>query len=250
MAVLRYFLYAVLGIIGFLVSIVLLWALAGFLYSLTVRRKVYYRTTFMARFLSAFTLWAIYFFTRTRITVEGEEKIPQGKPFVYAANHISRFDPMVVMYKLRRYRIGFISKPSNFRIPCFGKIIRKLCFLEINRENPRKAMDTVKDAVRILAQNDASVGFYPEGTRSADGKLGPFHSFMFRIPREAKVPVVVAVTYGTQDVAKKFPFPGGAKIKIKILGVLDEDFISTHRPVEIGEKVESMMRQELGQEKR
>lgn len=248
MAVVRFVLYVLLSVLGLLVAMVLLWALAGFLYSLTVRRKVYYRTTFMARLLSAVTMRGIFFFTRSHVKLEGEELIPRDRPFVYVANHRSRFDPMVVMYRMARYRVGFISKPSNFRIPCFGKVIRKLCFLEIDREDPHKAMETVSDAVKILAQHDASVGFYPEGTRSHDGKLGPFHHFMFRIPCEARVPVVVAVTYGTEEVAKRFPFPGGARITIRILGVLDEQFISTHRPVEIGRKVESMMRHELGQE--
>ncbi|MBO4280113.1 MAG: hypothetical protein J5891_09955, partial [Spirochaetales bacterium] len=64
---------------------------------------------------------------------------------------------------------------------------------------------------------------------------------------QANVPVVVAVTYNTEEVAKRFPLPGGAKIIIKILGVIDTDYISTHRPVEIGQKVEAMMREELKQ---
>ena len=248
MAVVRFVLYVLLSILGLFIAMALLWAIAGMLYSLTVRKKVYYRTTFMARVLGFITTWGAFFFTRSRIKVEGEELLPKDRPFVYVANHRSRFDPMAVMYKLSRYRIGFISKPSNFKIPFFGEVLRKMCFLEINRDDPRKAMETINDAVTILAQHDASVGFYPEGTRSQDGTLGPFHHFMFRIPCEAKVPVVVAVTYGTEEVAKRFPFPGGARITIRIIGVLDEQFIETHRPVEVGEKVESMMRHELGQE--
>lgn len=240
------------ALFGFLLLIiffpvVLLWALAGFLYSLTVTEKVYKRPTAIARFLGWFTNWGILFFTMSRVKVEGREKLPKDGRFVYVANHRSRFDPMVVMSALARYRVAFISKPSNFRIPCFGKVLRKLCFLEINRDDPRKAMETVNNAVDILNIGQSSIGFYPEGTRSEDGRLGPFHDFMFRIPKCAGVPVVVAVTYGTEEVAKRFPFPGGARITIKILGVLDADYIKTHRPVEIGQKVEAMMREDLKQ---
>ena len=231
-----------------LIPVILLWALTGILYSLTVTEPVYKKTTALARFLGWFTNWMILFITRSHVEVLGEDKIPENSRFVYVANHRSRFDPMVVMSSLARFRIGFISKPSNFRIPFFGKILRKLCFLQINREDPRKAIETVNDAVDILNLDSASIGFYPEGTRSADGTLGPFHDFMFRIPKCADVPVVVAVTYGTEDVAKKFPFPGGARATIKILGVIDTEFVRTHRPVEIGEKVEAMMREELNQE--
>ena len=240
------------ALFGFLLLIiffpvVLLWALTGFLYSLTVTKKVYKRPTALARFLGWFTNAGILFFTMSRVKVEGREKLPQEGRFVYVANHRSRFDPMVVMSALARYRVAFISKPSHFRIPCFGKVLRKLCFLEINRDDPRKAMETVNNAVDILNIGQSSIGFYPEGTRSEDGRLGPFHDFMFRIPKKAEVPVVVAVTYGTEEVAKRFPFPGGARITIKILGVLDAQYVRTHRPVEIGQKVEAMMRAELKQ---
>ena len=240
------------GFIGLLLLIiclpvVILWALTGFLYSRTETKKVYKRPTALARFLGWFTNAGILFFTFSSLKIEGKEKLPKDGRFVYVANHRSRFDPMVVMAGLAKYRIAFISKPSNFKIPCFGKILRKLCFLEIDREDPRKAMETVNDAADILNIGESSIGFYPEGTRSEDGTLGPFHRFMFRIPKKAAVPVVVAVTYNTEQVAKRFPLPGGAKITIKILGVIDKEFVSTHKPVEIGEKVEAMIREKLGQ---
>lgn len=227
--------------------VVILWALTGILYRLTVTKKVYKKPTAIASFLGWLTNSGVLFFTMSRVKVIGKEKLPADGRFVYVANHRSRFDPMVVMAALSEYRIAFISKASNFNIPFFGKILRKLCFLEINREDPRKAVETVNNAVDILKIGESSIGFYPEGTRSEDGKLGPFHNFMFRIPKNADVPLVVAVTYGTEEVAKRFPLPGGAKITIKILGVLDRDFVSAHRPVEIGERVEAMIREELGQ---
>jgi 1-acyl-sn-glycerol-3-phosphate acyltransferase len=247
MTVLKIVLYALLSVAGLFLAIVLLWALTGFLYSLTVTKKVYKKSTWLARFLGAFTCGGCCIVPRAHVKVEGKEMLPGDTRFVYVANHRSRFDPMVVMYKLAKYRIAFISKPSNFKIPCFGKILRKMCFLEIDRKDPKIAMQTIDDATEILGTGAASIGFYPEGTRSMDGTLGQFHGFMFRIAKNAEVPVVVAVTYGTQDIAKKFPFPGGARVIIRIIGVLDKDYVRNHKPVEISEKVEAMMREELGQ---
>ena len=247
MTVLKIVLYALLSVAGLFLAIVLLWAITGFLYSLTVTKKVYKKSTWLARFLGAFTCGGCCLVPRAHVKVEGKELLPVDTRFVYVANHRSRFDPMVVMYKLAKFRIAFISKPSNFKIPCFGKILRKMCFLEIDREDPKIAMQTIDDASEILSTGAASIGFYPEGTRSMDGTLGQFHGFMFRIAKNADVPVVVAVTYGTQDIAKRFPFPGGARVTIRIIGVLDRDYVRNHKPVEISEKVEAMMREELGQ---
>ena len=39
--------------------------------------------------------------------------------------------------------LAFISKESNFKIPIFGRIIRKCCFMAIDRSNPRKALPTI-----------------------------------------------------------------------------------------------------------
>jgi len=238
--VLLYILYAFL-------AAVLLWLFASIVYSLPIKSKTYKKHHGFGRLLAYITCWGAFFFTRSHVKVIGKEKLPKDTRFVFVANHISRFDPMVIMYKFPSSRMSFISKPSNFKIPFFGKIIRKICFLEINREDPRKALDTISDAVDILKAGEASIGFYPEGTRSKDGKLGKFHNFMFRIPNQAEVPVVVCVTRGTEDVAKRFPFPGGARIEIKVLDVLDVEFVKSHRPVEIGERVEALIREELGQ---
>ncbi|HAN43201.1 MAG TPA: hypothetical protein DCP98_07235 [Sphaerochaeta sp.] len=243
MVVLKVVLYILLA----LFALIMLWFLPCFFYSLPIKKKVYKKSHAFARLAGAITCWGAFFFTRSHVKVVGKEKIPKDTRFVYVANHVSRFDPMVILYKLSSYRIGFISKPSNFKIPFFGKIIRKMCFLEINREDPKKALATVNDAIDILKAGEASIGLYPEGTRSKDGKLGPFHGFMFRIPHQAEVPVVVAVTRGTEEVAKRFPFPGGARIEIKIIDVLDVEYVKSHRPVEISERVEALIRNELGQ---
>ncbi|MBR2281232.1 MAG: 1-acyl-sn-glycerol-3-phosphate acyltransferase [Spirochaetales bacterium] len=241
------FLRVILYILLAMFALIMLWFLPCFFYSLPIKNRVYRKSHAFARFMARITCWGAFFFTRSHVRLVGKEKLPKDTRFVYVANHVSRFDPMVILYKMAAYRIGFISKPSNFRIPFFGKIIRKMCFLEIDRENPKKALETVSAAVDILRSGEASIGLYPEGTRSKDGKLGPFHGFMFRIPKQAEVPVVVAVTRGTEEVAKRFPFPGGAKIEIKIVDVLDVEYIRSHRPVEISERVEALIRNELGQ---
>ena len=78
------------ALFGFLLLIiffpvVLLWALTGFLYSLTVTKKVYKRPTALARFLGWFTNAGILFFTMSRVKVEGREKLPKDGRFVYVS---------------------------------------------------------------------------------------------------------------------------------------------------------------------
>lgn len=238
MTVLWILLYVLLGAIGLAV---LFFALA-FLYSFFIdTSKEYDRSSSIAWLIVRIVCWGGFFFTRSHITTEGMDKLPEGR-FVLVANHRSKFDPMLIVHKFRNNHVAFISKDSNFRIPLVGRIIRKCCFMRIDRDDPKAALATVERAVRLIGNDEVSVGVYPEGTRSKDGKLGPFHSFVFRIPVQAKVPVVVAYTSGTEQVARKFPL-GGARIRLEILEVLDVDYVTSHRPVEISQRAEQIIRE-------
>ena len=57
---------------------------------------------------------------RVKIQVSGAEKLPHGQK-LYRSN----FDPIITWYSLRDWKIAYISKASNFKIPIFGRIIRR-----------------------------------------------------------------------------------------------------------------------------
>lgn len=63
------------------------------------------------------------------IHTEGIDKIPKDGRFLFVSNHRSNFDPILTWYVLKDYDLAFISKAENFRIPIFGRIIRKCCFI-------------------------------------------------------------------------------------------------------------------------
>ena len=47
-----------------------------------------------------------------------------------------------------------------------------------------------------------SIGIYPEGTRSHDGELLPFHAGSFKIAQKADAPLAVACIRGTENITK------------------------------------------------
>ena len=66
---------------------------------------------------------------RIKIHVEGLEKVPTDSEFLFVSNHRSNFDPMVQWWALRRWRLAFVSKPSNMRKFVIGPFVRRCCFL-------------------------------------------------------------------------------------------------------------------------
>lgn len=141
-----------------------------------------------------------YCWVRTHIT--GLDKLPDAGRFVFISNHRSGFDPLIVLNRLKRYDIAFISKPSNMALPFVGRIAHGAGCLSIDRENDRNALTTILQAADYIKRGVCSVGIYPEGTRSRDGALLPFHAGSFKIAQRANVPLAVACIRGSESIAK------------------------------------------------
>ena len=168
--------------------------------------KEYDKNSPFYRFLLDSATAAALKLLRINVHVTGMEKQPEGQKVLFVCNHRSNFDPIITWYALKKWKIAFISKPENFRIPFFGRVIRKCCFMPIDRENPRKAIPTINRAAKLLRKQEVSVGVYPEGTRSKSGELLPFHNGVFKIAQKAEAPIAVLSITGTERIAKRTPF--------------------------------------------
>lgn len=160
---------------------------------------------------------------RFKTTVTGLEKLPDKERFLLVSNHRSAVDPMISYHYLRSYELGFISKPSNMALPFLGKMAYGAGFLAIDREDDRKALKSILTAANYIKSGICSICIYPEGTRSRDGKLLPFHAGSFKIAQRAKSPLVIACSYGTEKVGQNLKRLRPSKLRLDILEVLDAE---------------------------
>ena len=194
--------------------------------------------------LSNSLAWMILLFSNVKVNVEGIEKIPGDGKFLLVSNHRSLYDPLTAIYHMRQFNLIFVSKPENFSIPIAGRLARRYCYRAIDRENARNALATVKDCVRLIENGVGPVFIYPEGTRSKTGKLLPFHNSVFKIAQDAKVPIVVMSTRGTEMIHKNAPWRT-SHVTLRVLDVLPTDFVTSSRTAMIGEKVRSILSSDL-----
>ncbi len=236
-------LYILLGII----SLIVLFVLFTLLCSLFVTKKEYTKNSKFYRTL--YNIWAVLAVgvSGIRVKVTGKDKIPTNTRFLIVENHKSNFDAIVTGYALRKYKLAVISKPEVMNIIAFGKIIRKCCFLSIDREDPRVAIETIRKASNLIKSNEVSVLLYPEGTRSKTGKLLPFHNGTLKIARNANVPIVVAVINGTENVKKNFPFKRTV-VTLDIINVIDAEEVRSYTTQELGDNIRTQMLVELGEQ--
>lgn len=167
-----------------------------------------------------------------RTHVRGLEKLPEPGRFLLVCNHRSMFDPAVIVRKLGKFNISFVSKPSNMKIPIFGAMGYGAGYLPIDRENDRKALGTILTAVDYLKKGICSIGIYPEGTRSKDGKLLPFHAGSFKIAQKANVPLVITSVSGTEKIRKNI-FRRPTDVYLDILEVIPAEKVKAMSTTEL-----------------
>lgn len=206
-------------------------------------KKEYQKNSKFYRKLLYLNTWLIIRFLRIKVDVKGMERIPQNTRFLLVGNHRSNFDPIITWNVFKQYDLAFISKESNFKIPIFGRFIRKCCFMAIDRENPKNALKTVINASELLKNNEVSVAVYPEGTRNKENKeLLPFHNGVFKISQKAKVPIVIVAIDGTELIHKNFPLKKSL-IKMEVLNVIYPREVEIMQTKQIGEQVKTALLQ-------
>lgn len=190
------------------------------------------------RFITAITVGGVLSIARVRTHVSGE-KLPECR-FLLVSNHISNFDPMICMVKFRKKEIAFVSKPENFKIPVAGPFIHMSSFLPIDRENPRNAMRTINAAAKLITDDCASVGVYPEGTRSKTGELLEFHNGVMRIAQKAHAPIVVATIKNSEKIARNFPLRH-TDVYLNIAKIIAPEEYDGMRYNELGDMIRNIM---------
>lgn len=228
-----------LCVAGGAVSYVLFFVVLGFLSGLfTGWKKEYFKDSKFYRFVLNSMTGLTIFLGGMRVKVKGE-KLPEGR-FVIVGNHRSNWDPIISWFMFRKHNISYISKPSNLKIPFYGRIVRRCCFLPIDRASARNSVKTIDKAAELIKSDAVSIGVYPEGTRSKTCKLLRFHNGVFKIAQKANVPVVVVCITGTEKVKANFPWKK-THIELNVLEVIPAEKVAAMTTQEIGKEVRDML---------
>ncbi len=123
--------------------------------------------------LGRFLVWLVAPMVRLllRARIIGAENIPPvGERIVLCSNHISNWDPVLLIAAQPQRHIHFMAKAELFKNPLFGWLLGKQfgAFPVHRGTGDTGALDAAKQLVR----DGKIMGIFPEGTRSKDGKLG------------------------------------------------------------------------------
>lgn len=154
-----------------------------------------------------------------RVTIRGREKIRPGVPYVMVANHQSLVDILVLFRLFRHFK--WVSKIENFRVPCIGWNMTLNRYIRLRRGDRDSVARMMRDCDEALAGGNP-IMMFPEGTRSADGKLKEFKRGAFTLALKNEVPILPIVIHGTANALPKrgYVLQGRHTIGIEVLDEL------------------------------
>lgn len=232
----------VLLFIGLYIAFAVLFFVFAYIFGLLTsnKKKEYNKVSKFHGFLFDHTLDFLFKAGRAKIHMIGTEKLPnEGALYVY--NHRSRFDALSISVKVKGRRMIQISKPENQDIPIAGEYMHRVCYLTIDRDNPRNAIKTINRAAEFIKEKDYNVGVAPEGTRNkTDEPLLPFRDGCLKVALKAEAPIVICKMYNMEKICKNFPFKR-TDVYVYFLDVLKYEDIKDMKTVEISEIIRTKM---------
>ncbi|MEX0611044.1 MAG: lysophospholipid acyltransferase family protein [Pirellulales bacterium] len=141
-----------------------------------------------------------------RFRFTGRDHVPKTGPVLLAANHQSHLDPVLIGIACPR-PTGALARRELFFWP-LGWLIRSLGAVPIDRGRGA-ALSGFKATLKSLREGQTMLVF-PEGTRTHDGQLQPFHSGFCALARRSGatiVPVAIVGAFAALPRGRAFPRP-------------------------------------------
>lgn len=161
------------------------------------------------------SLWAMREWCRAsakglsiEVVAEGLENVPKEGAFVYATNHQSIVD-ILVLGSVLPGDFKWAAKRSLMKIPFLGWHLRLSGHVPVDRGHGSRAAALVIGEFEKVLGRGKPLLIFPEGTRSETGGLTPFKNGGFYAAARANAPVVPVALEGTFRLMKRGKFETG-----------------------------------------
>ena len=164
------------------------------------------------------------------VAVSGRKNFRRDATYMIVSNHQSQLD-ILVAFRLF-FHFKWVSKAEVFRLPFVGWNMHLNNYIKLKRGDKKSTAKMMADCEKSIDQGN-SIFFFPEGTRSKDGKVKTFKKGAFVLAKQKRLPILPIAIDGTTNALPKHSlnFHGYHKIKIQVLEEIPYDQFS-HMPEE------------------
>jgi acyl-[acyl-carrier-protein]-phospholipid O-acyltransferase/long-chain-fatty-acid--[acyl-carrier-protein] ligase len=127
--------------------------------------------------------------TLYRIRIEGRDNIPEKGGALFACNHMSMVDAMLLIASTDRF-IRFLMFKDSYDHPLVKPFARILRVIPISSQlRPRDLIHSLREATQSIEGGEV-VGIFPEGQMTRIGQMLPFRRGMERIMKGVDAPII------------------------------------------------------------
>jgi 1-acyl-sn-glycerol-3-phosphate acyltransferase len=167
----------------------------------------------------------VFWLAGRRVHVQGRAHMVEGRAYLVLANHSSMYDIPALLAVVPD--VALVGREKLTRIPVFRRLLKILRYVPINTEEIRKARGAISEAVR-RAEEGCSIGMFPEGTRTLDGRVQKLKRGFVYVLRESRLDVLPVTIRGTFAFKPKGRFTVDPRDRIEV---------KVHPPMEIARLV-------------
>ena len=183
--------------------------------------------------------------TGADISYIGRENVPKDRAVLYVGNHNSYFD-ILLTYSQCPGLTGYVAKSEMLRYPLLRDWMKRLYCVFLDRSDLRAGMQIILTCIDYI-KNGISICIFPEGTRSKDGQMQPFHEGSLKMSAKTGCPIIpMAISNSAQIFENHMPFVRpckviveyGAPVYPKELSKEDQKFLGAYTQKKIQEMLD------------
>jgi 1-acyl-sn-glycerol-3-phosphate acyltransferase len=126
----------------------------------------------------------------------------QRRTSFFVCNHVNLFDPFVLYGVVPQFMRG-LELESHFRIPAYGWMMKRFGNVPVPETTRPSDLKRMWRLARTAVTSGVSLAVFPEGSRTLDGHVGPFHDGGFRMAQQFGTPIVPVSIVGSFEFNRK-----------------------------------------------
>jgi 1-acyl-sn-glycerol-3-phosphate acyltransferase len=121
---------------------------------------------------------------------------------LFVINHVNLFDAFVVYSAIPQFVRG-LELESHFKIPAYGWMMKRFGNVPVPDDNSPADLKRMWRLTQAALDSGTSLAVFPEGSRTRDGRVGPFKDGVFRMALQFDYPIVPVSIVGSFEFNRK-----------------------------------------------
>jgi 1-acyl-sn-glycerol-3-phosphate acyltransferase len=139
---------------------------------------------------------AIVFLSGARVRTKCAPGFDPRCTSFFIVNHVNLFDPFILYCAIPQIIRGW-ELESHFKIPAYGWLMGRFGNVPVPDVPRPSAMKRMLRLTRESLDRGVSLVVFPEGSRTRDGRVGPFEEGVFRAAIQLGAPIVPVSLVGS-----------------------------------------------------